>query len=179
MPVYSGNIEMKPIISVTRSTGKLLFLSAQQNGKKLFRAIAGSFLCISLFMLPACNPEEWEVVDCSECYVDKPSEAEINIELTLDQLNPFVEINIYSGRIEEEIVILTDTARSETWSALLPADEYYTVTATYRSGSQTQNYYNVTAIDGGFVRTKKILARCDKPCWVIRGNNFNVRLKYK
>ena len=169
---------MKPIIPVNRSARKLFFLPPLQSGKIFFQAIAVSLLCISLFILPVCNPEEWEVVDCSECYLDEPSEAEINVKLTLDQLNPFVEINIYSGRIEEEILLLTDTARSETWSTVMPVNEYYTVTATYRSGSQAQNQYNVTAIDGGFVRTRKIVARCDEPCWVIRGNNFNVRLRY-
>ena len=169
---------MKQITPLTRSAKKELFLPALQGGEYLSRTAAIVFLCTFLFILPGCNPEEWEIMDCSECYRDKPSEAEINVKLTLNQLNPFVEINIYSGRIEEEILILTDTARSETWSTVLPADEYYTVTATYSSGSQTRTYYSVTAIDGGFVRTKKILARCDKPCWVIRGNNFNVRLKY-
>ena len=169
---------MKPIIPLIRSPKKSLFLQAVQGGKYMSGTVAIIFLCISLFILPACNPEEWEVLDCSECYSDKPSEAEINVKLTLNQLNPFVVINVYSGRIEEEILIISDTARNETWSTVLPADEYYTVTATYSSGSQSRPNYNVTAIDGGFVRTKKILARCDKPCWVIRGNNFNVRLKY-
>ena len=169
---------MKPIIPLTRSPKKPLFLPALQGGKYLSLTVAIIFLSISLFILPTCNPEEWEVLDCSECYPDKPSETEINVKLTLNQLNPFVEINVYSGRIEEEILIISDTARNETWSTVLPADAYYTVTATYSSGSQTRSFYNVTAIDGGFVRTKKILARCDKPCWVIRGNNFNVRLKY-
>ena len=169
---------MKQITSLTWSAKKELFLPALQGGEYLSRTVAIIILCTFPFISQACNPEEWGVADCSECYVDKPSEAEINVKLTLNQLNPFVVINVYSGRIEEEILILSDTARIETWSALLTVDEYYTVTATYRSGSQTRDYYNVTAIDGGFVRTKKILARCDKPCWVIRGNNFNVRLKY-
>ncbi len=169
---------MKSIIPVNRSAAKLVFLPHPHSIRKYLQLLAGSLLCILMFILMACNPEEWSIVDCSECYLDEPSEAEINVKLTVNELNPFVEINIYSGRIEEEIVLLTDTARRETWSTILPLNEYYTVTATYRSVSQTLNYNIVTAIDGGFVRTRRILTRCDNTCWVIRGNSFNVRLKY-
>lgn len=131
-----------------------------------------------LISVISCNPEEWEFVDCSECYTSKPDVAEINVKLTLNNTNPYVAINVYSGRIEEEILILSDTARTESWSTVLPVDEYYTVTATYWSGAADLNYYNVTAIDGSHVRTRKISDACDEPCWVVRGNNFNVKLKY-
>jgi hypothetical protein len=57
----------------------------------------------------------------------------------------------------------------------VPVDEYYSITATYRA--QTGNF-NVTAIDGGMVRSRRIRGACDDPCWVVRGNNFNVRLRY-
>ncbi|MFP4365890.1 MAG: hypothetical protein ACLFQA_02240 [Bacteroidales bacterium] len=140
------------------------------------RLIMLAFFSISLLM--SCNPEEWEVVDCSECYTRKPEEAEINVKLTLNNTNPYVVVNVYSGRIEEEILILSDTARTETWNTVLPVDEYYTVTATYWSGAADLTYYNVTAIDGSHIRTRKISDTCDEPCWVVRGNDFNVRLKY-
>ncbi len=124
----------------------------------------------------SCNPEEWETVDCSECFPDKPGQAEINVRLTINATNPSVVIDVYSGRIEEGILILSDTSRNETWTTILPVDEYYTIAATYRA--QTRNASNVTAIDGSHVRTKKVRAVCDEPCWVVRGNNFNVRLRY-
>jgi len=28
------------------------------------------------------------------------------------------------------------------------------------------------------VRARKVTAKCDVPCWIITGNNFNVKLKY-
>lgn len=124
----------------------------------------------------SCNPEEWEAIDCSECYAERPSTAEINVRLTINNINPVVTINVYRGRIEEEIIEFSETARSETWNLVLPADQYYTVTATYRS--HNQEISNVIAIDGNFVRTKRVRSVCDAPCWVVQGNNFNVRLKY-
>ncbi len=131
--------------------------------------------CLLFISTIACNPEDWEFVNCSECYTNKPAEAEINVKLSISNLNPSVVINLYSGKIEEELLILTDTVNNETWSAIVPVDEYYTVTATYRA--LTGNFW-VTAIDGGTVRLRKVRASCDNPCWVIRGNNFNVKLKY-
>jgi hypothetical protein len=124
----------------------------------------------------SCNPEEWGAIDCSECYSGRPAEAEIHVRLTIDDLNPSVEINVYSGRIEEEILILSGTSTATTWSAILPADEYYTVTATYRSRFEATG--NVTAIDGSHLRTRHVRTSCDEPCWTVQGKNFNVRLRY-
>lgn len=142
--------------------------------------IAVNILTLSLFTIlitsiTSCNPEEWDPVDCNECYTNKPSDAELNVKLTINNMNPSVIIDVYSGRLEEELLILTDTVRSETWSTILPVEEYYTITATYRAATGN---FNVTAIDGNFIRLRRIRASCDDPCWVVRGNNFNVKLKY-
>lgn len=123
----------------------------------------------------SCNPEEWEMLDCSECYAEEPFEAELNVKLTINNLNPGVVLRVYSGKIEEEILILADTVSTGRWSTILPVNEYYTVTATYRAIAST---YMVTAIDGNLVRTRKVRSVCDQSCWVVRGNNFNVRLRY-
>ncbi len=136
------------------------------------------FLGMAFVILSACNPENWRTVDCSECYLDEPAEAEINVRLTLRGENNHIVINIYSGRIDEGILILSEKVRSETYKTTLPVNAYYTVAAEYPSDLMTRTYQNIYAIDGGFVRTKKIYTTCDVPCWVIRGNNFDVRLKY-
>jgi hypothetical protein len=140
--------------------------------KRRFRCVAKVLLMVIIL---SCNPEEWEVVDCSECYTDKPEVAEVNVRVSISNLNPTVEVSIYRGRIEEEILVISQTVRTETWRTILPVDEYYSVTATYRA--QTGSF-NVTAVDGGMVRTRKVNAACDEPCWTVRGNNFNVRLRY-
>ncbi len=134
------------------------------------------FFIIILFYASSCNPEEWQVVNCDECYIERPGEAELNIRVTINNLNPSVPVSIYSGRIEEEILVHADTIRSPEWTVILPADQYYTIAATYRS--HIHEVGNVTAIDGNFVRTERVRTACDEPCWVVRGNNFNVRLRY-
>jgi hypothetical protein len=51
-----------------------------------------------LFIAPtACNPEEWEFVDCSECLTAKPAEAAINVKVSISNLNPSVIVNVYRG----------------------------------------------------------------------------------
>jgi hypothetical protein len=151
---------------------KLLEISP---GSVLKRSVTCVALALFMIMLLSCNPEEWEVVDCSECYTEKPEMAAINIRVSISNLNPSVVVNIYSGRVEEEILVISETVRNETWSTILPVDEYYSVTATYKA--QTGSY-RVTAVDGGMVRTRKVSDACDEPCWMVRGNNFNVRLRY-
>jgi hypothetical protein len=148
--------------------------------KKSFPLNAAIILLVSLLTIlvtsiTSCNPEEWDPVDCNECYTNKPSDAEVNVKLTINNMNPSVIIDVYSGRLEEESLILKDTVRSETWSTILPVEEYYTITATYRAATGN---FNVTAIDGNFIRLRRVRASCDDPCWIVRGNNFNVKLKY-
>jgi hypothetical protein len=159
----------KGIIREISRAGKLVGFRCLKNC-----AITGTVVMVLITGL-SCNPEEWQTIDCSECYAVKPEFAEVNVKLSISNLNPYVVINVYSGRFEEEILVLSDTTRNETWSAFLAVDEYYSITATYKSQN---NYFNVTAIDGGMVRSQRVRGTCDDPCWVVRGNNFNVRLKY-
>jgi len=135
---------------------------------------AAGLLAGGLTAMVSCNPEEWFILDCSECYTEEPEIAEINVRLTINQTNRKVVVRVYEGRVEEEILVLADTSFTDTWGAILPVNRYYTVTADYRG----HRVYYITAIDGAFLRTEKIRTRCDRPCWVIRGNNFNLRLKY-
>ncbi|TVR70598.1 MAG: hypothetical protein EA408_11010 [Marinilabiliales bacterium] len=145
--------------------------AAGKKGKFFFRLIY-----LALFILPglSCNPEEWHVLDCSECYTSEPSSAEIDVRLTINQVNRHVVVRVYEGRIEEEVLIIADTVSTQRWSVVLPVNRYYTVSADYRGHSVNI----ITAIDGGFLRTEKIRTRCDAPCWIIRGNSFNVQRKY-
>jgi hypothetical protein len=136
------------------------------------------FLGMAFVILSACNPEDWQTVDCSECYLDEPVEAEINVRLTLRDETSHIVVNIYSGRIDEGILILSENVKSETFKTTLPVNAYYSVSVEYPSDYTTRSYQNIYAVDGGYVRTKKIYTTCDVPCWVIRGNNFDVRLKY-
>ncbi len=158
---------------------KLPAIQPAENLRQLLSRIRLIFTAgLIMFISFSCNPEEWGFPDCSECYTNEPAMAEINVKVTINNVNNFVVLNFYSGRIEEEILILTDTARTGSFRTVLPVNEYYTVTATYYGGIPDRTYYNITAIDGNFVRTEKVRARCDQPCWIVRGNNFNVKLKY-
>jgi hypothetical protein len=143
-----------------------------------FTCIPGFIVTIMVVLIIAfhsCNPEEWKTPDCSECFVDEPTEAEINIKVSISNANPFVPVNIYLGRIEEEILVRSDTIRTRNWTTVLPVGQYYTVTATYRYRA---NWEWITAIDGNHVRTSRERTACDRPCWFVRGNNFNVELRY-
>jgi len=49
----------------------------------------------------------------------------------------------------------------------------YSVAAEYIAGTT-----KIIAIDGTNLKNKHVRAACDKECWIIEGEDMNVRLKY-
>jgi len=111
-------------------------------------------------------------VDCDECYIDKPDSANLIIDITINEENPFVPLVFYRGNIEDGIVEYRDTAREERRYLYSPVDEEYSVKAFYKSDSQT-----IIAVDGDKLKTSRVSDVCDIDCWVIRGGVLDVRLK--
>jgi len=112
-------------------------------------------------------------VDCGECYQEAPEWGDLKIEVTINEENEEVPVVIYKGRVEDSVVEWVDTATVEDYRIDVPVNEYYSVTAKYRSGDMT-----ITAIDGDKIKTKYITDECDEDCYVIRGGDMDVRLKY-
>ncbi len=124
--------------------------------------------------MPACIPDfTLEEVDCSECYITRPDEAELIIKVTRNAHYPEIPVVVFNGKLEARDTFLLDTIRSSTGYIIVPADRYYTVQATYTTDSGT-----VFVIDGDDLKTVKVTGQCNGTCWIIKGGILNNELKY-
>lgn len=111
-------------------------------------------------------------VNCDECYINEPDSADLIVDITINEENPFVPLVFYRGDVEEENIEWIDTAYSETLYLYSPVNEYYSIKAFYKSGNQT-----IIAVDGDRMKTSMVSDVCNYDCWVIRGGVLDVRLK--
>lgn len=130
---------------------------------------------ISLFIILVFSCEQNPFifdVNCDECYFEKPDSADLIVDITINEENPFVPLIFYKGKAEEGNIEWIDTAYSETLYLYSPVDQYYSIKAFYKSGEQT-----IISIDGDKLKTTRVSDVCDYDCWVIRGGILDVRLK--
>ena len=133
------------------------------------------FLFLFLFAMMACDKpivEDCENYDFSDCELEKPVWGIIKVKLTINDENPFVPLVFYKGYFEEGNIEYIDTAYQNNYEIDMPLDYYLSVKAEYVSAGKT-----IFAVDGGKFETKKYRV-CDEDCWVIRGGDYNVELKY-
>jgi len=120
-------------------------------------------------------------VNCDECYYPEPDTADLILDFTLNEENPYVPYILYIGDVEDNIVIfvgdvedniIVRTAYSE--QEYLPAavNEHYSIEAFYKNGDQT-----VVVVDGDKLKTSRTSEVCDTECWIIKGGQFNLKLK--
>ena len=133
-------------------------------------------LLVSLMFISCKRNSQYSSVDCasynySDCNTTEPLEAGLNITLTINADNPRVPITIYQGKLEDNIIALTDTVTTTKYNVLLPPDYYYTVKARYLSGHNV-----IYAIGGDNVKKIKNLV-CDSICWSTEDGYVNVELK--
>jgi hypothetical protein len=108
-----------------------------------------------------------------DCFTDRPDEAEIEINLTINDDNTKVPINIFYGTIESDSIIYVDTCQVDKVHVWLPVEHYYTVVAKYSSGSKI-----IKAVDGHKLRVVKSTQEDGSDCFQVKGDKLNVRLKY-
>jgi len=128
-----------------------------------------------LIIIMACDKpsvEDCDNYDFSDCDLEKPSWGIVYVDLTINDENPYVPLVFYRGYFEEQIIEYVDTAYSEKYEMDMPLELYLSVTAEYQSNGKT-----IYAVDGGKFETKKYRV-CKEDCWIIRGGEYNVELKY-
>jgi len=128
------------------------------------------FLFIILIFSCEQNPFVFDV-NCDECYFEKPDSADLIVDITINEENPFVPLIFYKGKVEEGNIEWIDTAYSETLYLYSPVNQYYSIKAFYKSGEQT-----IISVDGDKLKTTQVSDVCDYDCWVIRGGILDVRL---
>jgi len=125
----------------------------------------------------SCKDDYYSSSDCSSpdysnCNGTEPKYGQLTIDLTINSENPKVPISIYTGKVEDNVLYLNDTASSASYTATVDINHYYSVKAEYKSGTKT-----IIAIDGDDVKSKTN-TYCDSTCWRVQNGSIDVRLKY-
>ena len=111
-------------------------------------------------------------VNCDECYSEKPDEADLVIDLTINYKYPAVLITVFYGDIESGNVVTSEYADYTPYYVYVPVNRTYSVRAEYKTGSET-----VYAIDGTNLRVLSVTDACTEKCFVIENEKMDARLK--
>ncbi len=114
-----------------------------------------------------------EGINCEECYQEKPDSADLIINLTINDTYNIIPLVVYKNDVEDNDIEYVDTAYGSPYYLYVPVNNKYSVAAEY-------NYENkkTVAIDGTHLKIKSVRGACDEDCWIIEGQDMNVRLKY-
>jgi len=113
-------------------------------------------------------------VDCEECYQEKPDSAYLVIELTINDIYDSIPLTVYKNEVENNEIEWIDTAYANPFYLLVPVNKEFSVAAEYIKSTE-----KIIAIDGTKIRIKHVSGECDEDCWIIEGDDLNVKLKYQ
>ncbi len=128
-----------------------------------------------MFILNGCErdvPSELTAVDCLDCHEIRPDSGKLIVKLTINSENPYVPLVVYRGNIEDNNVEWIDTSYSADYWVRVPVNNYYSISAEYKSGGKT-----VFAVDGDDFKIKYTDSDCDFPCYYYFGGYYDVQLK--
>lgn len=135
----------------------------------------GILLMTFLLIISSCEkptPVNCDDYDFADCYLEEPDWDFIYVDVTINDQNPFVPIIVYRGNFENYDIEWSDTAYSSQYSVDVPLNKYYSVTAQYTVGNKT-----ILAVDGSEVKKVKTTV-CGEKCWYIKGERFDLELKF-
>lgn len=125
-------------------------------------AICLPFTACSLLNDDDCDPN-------ITCDTVEPTDAQIFVKLTINDENPFVPLEVYTGNASDSVLYLRDTAYNDI-SWFLPVRQRYSVVAKYRQGNRT-----VLAVDGGRIGFTRF-TNCGETCYTTDDLDLNLRL---
>lgn len=112
-------------------------------------------------------------VDCTECYYPEPDSFNLIIHFSFEDGIDKVPFVLYRGEADKGNVDWIDTAYTSYIDDIIVAtDMSYSVEAKYEFEDRT-----IIAIDETRVRTTLVSDVCSEDCFVIKGNELDVRLK--
>lgn len=127
-----------------------------------------------LGMLTSCELEYSPAdSDCADCLSFEPLEAELYMEVTINNKYREVPVVVLNGTLGSRDTVAVDTITNQMGYINVPLSGYYTVIAEYQTGTKT-----VKAVDGDDITKYDISNKCGETCWIIRGGIINVKLKY-
>ena len=124
-----------------------------------------------VFVLFVFSCEDSDDFDCDLCITDKPSVGEMKIKLTRNYQNQNIPLKIY--RTVDGFVIFNDTVDVEEFSFEAALYREYAAEARYLVDDDT-----IFVIDSDYMKAKESTNCDDEDCWIVKGDVFDVRLKY-
>jgi hypothetical protein len=126
-----------------------------------------------LLIVYACSEKIFtEGVNCEECYQEKPDSADLIIELTVNDIYDSIPLIVYRDKVEDNDIEWIDTAYESPFYLLVPVNKDFSVAAEYINDDS-----KIIAIDGTKIKIKHVSGECDEDCWIIEGDELNVKLK--
>jgi len=130
---------------------------------------------VLLISMMSCNEKIFTGnIDCDECYSDKPGNADLVIDLTINYKYPEVPVIVYKGDVEDNDIFLIDTAFASPYYVYVPVDGKYSVKAEYRTDNQV-----IFAVDGTNLKVLSVTDACDTKCFIVENEEMDVRLGKK
>jgi len=105
------------------------------------------------------SDEDCETYNYYDCNTIEPYEAELKLTFSISKNITKVPFEIYKGSIEDNNIIVYDTAFSTKLSYTLEIPEYYSVRAKYEIDGKV-----IYTVDG-IKMDKKSVQKCDSVCW--------------
>jgi hypothetical protein len=141
---------------------------------KYFRITFCLSFIVGLILSACTSSGSDEGLYCIDCKPEEPDSANISVKITINNENPKVPIVIFKSKFNRTGNLDTVYADTLSYSAFIlkvKLNNFYSVKATYKSGSR-----KIHAIDGGWFDTKE-LTGCPKDCWQTVGGSYDLRLK--
>ena len=110
-------------------------------------------------------------VNCADCL--PVGTVSSNIEVLLDENDDGVWLQLWSGNLDDSILISSSKVYYSTYKFYVKVNKRYTVTATYYISG---NKY--VAVDSVIPRVKLAKKKCNDPCYYVYDRICDVRLKY-
>jgi hypothetical protein len=136
--------------------------------RRLFHTI----IVVMVFILPQCKDklEDCTQYDYDRCNTERPVNASVKVNLTINQENPYTVLHWYEGFWEENRLKRIDTISNKFRWYVFDVEKYYTVTATYKKGNNT-----IIAVDGGSVKVNSYQA-CEYTCYEAKELELNLQI---
>jgi hypothetical protein len=136
------------------------------------RILIGVFSFCLFVILFSCE-EHGFLVECAQCKVEEPKNAELEIQLSKpDQNMAGAKIDIYEGNLEDNILLDSFYEKTESFTYWVSLNKKYTITATYYMGAK------YTAVNSVTPRVRYSKDQCDDPCYYVYNRTVNLKLKY-
>jgi hypothetical protein len=127
-----------------------------------------------LVFLFSCDKSGFFVI-CSDCSKTEPVTAVIEIKVDNTALLEGVRtiISIYSGNLEDNILIIRYVATGPDLTYNGTVNKKYTITATYNIDNK-----EVIAVGTVYPKVKHETEQCEAPCYFMYDKKVNLSLKY-